>query len=733
MILRSLDLKSFGRFSDKSFEFRRGMNLVVGPNEAGKSTMMAAISAVLFGLRDKQRYLPWGSQQGCHAGLQFESSQANIRLERDVTSDHVDLIQYDGMYHQTDHFSAQIALSHHPQEYQHYSQLLRQLLGINDESLFRATQFVSQNDFPTTPEEFERFLRTILSGFVQGDSEMVLRSLKDDYAAISSDNPWTGMAGSPRELDVVREALQDLEQKQQQNNALLDELEQVRKKIAALKSRVAEDRAQLQEGRHYLDWIQGQWQGGVSNLDPLPEEVPQASEDDAVPEMDERSQIEATLRQAGIPVPVPEKLTHLLAEADDIRHQMISLHSEMLPFRDRLQKTRHPDWKRPVLWTLLLIVAAQSVYFVFPRYFLPTAIACTLAAVGGWSRFAVGMTKVKKLCAGLKEKITAIELRREQEQQRLSALDDEFETLGIASSAVELVRIQKAFEQHRETLQRLAELSTGTSGCEQTTVDETVDDGEDIGEVVTEDGNDGESSHHLTPEDLPDAEAKLEAVERSIRQQDADILALVRQEAVLLGRLAESEQDSRHHEHLEHRLTALEQRKQVLVCAIDVLSQALEEFHSSSLQGFEKRIATYLRKATQNKYNAIAIEQDFAARVKSRNGQWVALEQLSRGTMDAVCLAIRLGLSHSLAPHLALPFFLDDALINLDSDRLQECVTVLERLSSDHQIILFSHDERLHKIAARRRWHIIALSERRNRPTARSREGAEDAGQLSLL
>ena len=72
MILRSLELKSFGRFNDKTFEFRRGMNLVVGANEAGKSTMMASIPAVLFGLRDKQRYQPWGSQQGCQAVLQFE-------------------------------------------------------------------------------------------------------------------------------------------------------------------------------------------------------------------------------------------------------------------------------------------------------------------------------------------------------------------------------------------------------------------------------------------------------------------------------------------------------------------------------------------------------------------------------------------------------------------------------------------------------------------------------------
>ncbi|EAT16275.1 AAA family ATPase [Desulfuromonas acetoxidans] len=727
MILRSLELKSFGRFNDKTFEFRRGMNLVVGANEAGKSTMMASIPAVLFGLRDKQRYQPWGSQQGCQAVLQFESQQRNIRLERDVVTDQVNLFQYDGMYHLMDHFSAQIALSHHPEHYQQYVQLLRALLGISDEPLFRATQFVGQGDFPTTSDEFERFLRTILSGFTQGDSEMVLRSLKDDYDAVTSDNPWSGVTVSPRELEVVHDALQDMAQRQQQSDELLAELEQVRQQIVSLKGELAEDRQQLDEGLNYIAWIQQQWQIEAEVPEPDDDErgeVANADGEDGI--ASERQQLEQTLRDAGIPVPVPEDLTRLLADADEVRHQMVALQSEMIPFRDRLQKVRHPDWKRPFLFMLLMIVAGQSTYFLLPQWTLGVAILAGFGAVAGWGWFGCRFAKVKKNCQGLQEKIAALEQRRDQEQQRLTALDDEFEAMGIASSAVELVRIQKAFEQHHEALQRLAALMP----CE--------DHQSEPGRAVTASEracahDEASCSEHLTPEDLPEAKSKLDALEHSIHNREADLLALVRHEAVLLGRLAEGEQDVRHREQLEQRQGVLEQRKQVLHCAIDVLQQSLEEFHSSSLQCFEKRIAKYLRKATQNKYSAIAIEQDFSARLKSRNGQWVALEQLSRGTMDAVCLAIRLGLSHFLTPGKTLPFFLDDALINLDGERLQESVTVLERLSADHQIILFSHDERLHKIAARRRWHVIALSERRSRNVTRNKEGAEDAGQLSFL
>jgi hypothetical protein len=69
MILRRLELKHFGRFADCAFDFRRGFNLVVGPSEAGKSTLAEAVPCVLFGARDGERFKPWNGGAGCAAGV----------------------------------------------------------------------------------------------------------------------------------------------------------------------------------------------------------------------------------------------------------------------------------------------------------------------------------------------------------------------------------------------------------------------------------------------------------------------------------------------------------------------------------------------------------------------------------------------------------------------------------------------------------------------------------------
>lgn len=50
MIIRELRLKNFGKFHNKTIELKEGINLIYGPNEAGKSTIHAFIGGMLFGI-----------------------------------------------------------------------------------------------------------------------------------------------------------------------------------------------------------------------------------------------------------------------------------------------------------------------------------------------------------------------------------------------------------------------------------------------------------------------------------------------------------------------------------------------------------------------------------------------------------------------------------------------------------------------------------------------------------
>lgn len=62
MYLKTLTLFGFGQFHDRTFDLERGLNVLVGPNEAGKSTLTQFITAIFFGFPTKKhpelRYEP---------------------------------------------------------------------------------------------------------------------------------------------------------------------------------------------------------------------------------------------------------------------------------------------------------------------------------------------------------------------------------------------------------------------------------------------------------------------------------------------------------------------------------------------------------------------------------------------------------------------------------------------------------------------------------------------------
>ncbi len=56
MRLKRLDLKAFGPFTDRTLEFdskKPGFHIIFGPNEAGKSSSLRALKALLYGFPER--------------------------------------------------------------------------------------------------------------------------------------------------------------------------------------------------------------------------------------------------------------------------------------------------------------------------------------------------------------------------------------------------------------------------------------------------------------------------------------------------------------------------------------------------------------------------------------------------------------------------------------------------------------------------------------------------------
>ncbi len=63
MKLRRLTIHGFGRLTNRTLDFADGLNVIYGPNEAGKSTIARSIVASLYGVgRQKDAWRPWSGE-----------------------------------------------------------------------------------------------------------------------------------------------------------------------------------------------------------------------------------------------------------------------------------------------------------------------------------------------------------------------------------------------------------------------------------------------------------------------------------------------------------------------------------------------------------------------------------------------------------------------------------------------------------------------------------------------
>ena len=90
MRLQRLRIDGFGKLADRTLDFDRDFNVVFGPNEAGKSTLSAALLASLygFGRGEKDRFRPWSGARYATA-LSYElgdgrSFEVHREYERDA-------------------------------------------------------------------------------------------------------------------------------------------------------------------------------------------------------------------------------------------------------------------------------------------------------------------------------------------------------------------------------------------------------------------------------------------------------------------------------------------------------------------------------------------------------------------------------------------------------------------------------------------------------------------------
>ncbi len=262
-----VQLTGFGPYRETTtFTFTDQLNVLVAPNETGKSTLVAGVNALLFGLPQttdetvfgQARYRNWDYPPAFEGELIFTVDGESYRLRRDFQNNRISLARKEqGEYREI------IAGTHNPRAQRRnlrYEETLKELLGLGSQELFEATFCLTQ-PLPEAEELNER-VQELLSGTGVGFKRVtdgVIKELREITRFTGRRGVTAKDALEPRALERVAEEIENTKAGMEQDRALVDRLENYRRRLEEEeKHRTAKAQALAEQERLLTLW--GEWQ-----------------------------------------------------------------------------------------------------------------------------------------------------------------------------------------------------------------------------------------------------------------------------------------------------------------------------------------------------------------------------------------------------------------------------------------------------------------------------------------
>ena len=150
-------------------------------------------------------------------------------------------------------------------------------------------------------------------------------------------------------------------------------------------------------------------------------------------------------------------------------------------------------------------------------------------------------------------------------------------------------------------------------------------------------------------------------------------------------------------EELEAARSELEQVERLdrtLATTIRFLEQAEERVHRDVAPVLGATVRQWLPRVTAERYADCKVDpESLRIEIRADGGEWRRAELLSHGTAEQVYLLLRLALArHLVGPGEVCPLILDDAVAACDAERKRALLDTLHAISASAQVILFTHE-----------------------------------------
>ncbi len=700
MILRRLRARRFLGLPDEAFEFAPGVNVVIGPNEAGKSSLRTAIHAVLYGnpattsTKFRDEFRSWGAEEPPVLELEFEVEGKRFVLSKDFATRKVTL---------------QDELGRTWDQHKIVQERIAAQLGLVTEDLFNATAQVAQAELDRIHlNSIAKELGRIVGGGGE-DVATAIRRLEQHVRGM--EKGIKALTKDPGVLRALDDKVASLKEEQRRLSTSAAAADRIRAELAGLRETFANATDTLTIKRALLDQNR--------EIVTVAERLAGRQREEAMLE-EKVKKIEDTLSKIAQVDRDLEAATAAGLPSEDATSAARKLHERAAILEMEAGQLRHaltqPDPGLPAAtgaWKVLAMVGAGvalagellALAGLRAAGNMMLAVGLGAAVLGGWQLRRTGAARDRA------------EIRRQERERRLTEIEQTLQQTRAEQSS-RLAELGCAtVKEAEQKLQRHHDLSRTRMQLDQFLVDlRAGGTDEDIAEqwkTVRRDVFGLQERLHapeiaarrLTPLQLTALEREVQQLAQQVAgQQDKERRLSVELERHSVDADALATVEEQLHE-AEEQLARARYHHEVYTAALSGLLDARRQAQVPVREIMERRAGEYLRILSEARYQQLAADQEsLALSVWSDDaGGWVeaAEPHLSRGTVDLVYLAARLALVEVLTGGKRPPLLFDDPFITFDDRRRQAAATLMRELARSHQIFVFTYTRHFDGVADR--------------------------------
>ncbi len=689
MILRRLRLRRFLGIHDGSYEFAPGINVIVGPNEAGKSTLRTAIRTVVYGnpattsSGKRDEFRSWGAQEPPELILEFEVDERVFTLTKDFGRRTVVLADGTGRMWE---------------QHKVVQERLAAVLGLPTEELFEATAQIAQAELERIHvDSVARELGRIISGGGE-DVAVAVRRLDQRVRVMEKGNKGQPIK-EPGELRALDDRVAAVRADHRRLTASVAEAERERverdETLAMLKrlgDEFAANRALLELNRRILQ-EEEHLQARKREEAMLEERVKNIEEN--LSKLDAIDKALETTTATG--VPGEDAVSFVRSQ----QGRIVGLEAQIQRLGKALNESPGEVTTGARTWRMALIVAGGLAGLVgLLSTLLARSSAGVVLAVFGSGAALAGLWSLHRMA----EARRLWTIRLEERQRHLAELEEEAsqarmelaERLGELGSA-SVKEVEDRFEQYHGLVRDRSQVAKFLSELRGGSSDEVIAEQwktvrRDIFAIEERLRAPEIADKRLTP-------LQVQALERDVERLDHGVAKLEERERRLSWELERLATDTEalpvveeQWQEAEDALQAVRHRHAVYRAALEGLEEARRLAEVPVRKVMEDRACEYLQTLSGGRYTHLQVDA-LGVRVWADQADgWVEAKEpsLSRGTVDLVYLSARLALVKVLARAKQPPLLFDDPFVTFDEDRRAASAELLKRLSQTYQIFLFT-------------------------------------------